>query len=228
MTSRTPEQAEAIRLRYLEVDTSNAADVLDTLDLPHQGLAPAFAPYPATAGRLAGWAYPIRGQMTPFRYDKGDADKMEACAQLQPGQVSVWSGGGEGVCFFGELIAIGMQERGSTGALVDGGIRDVAWIGKHGFPVYARYRTPIQSIGRWKVTDSGGPVSLPGATMRHVRVEPGDFVLGDDDGVLVIPASVVDVVLERAEGLGAREKEIRADIAAGLSLADALAKYGHV
>lgn len=228
MTALTPEHAEDIRTRFAAVDSSNAADVLDTLNLTEQGLAPQFRPFPANAGRLAGWAFTVRGQMAPYDRNGGDAEKMQACAELTPGSVSVWSGGGDGVCFFGELIAIGMSERGCVGALVDGGIRDVSWIGKHGFPVYARYRTPIQSIGRWKVTGWNVPVSLPGATARAVQVRPGDFILADEDGALVIPTDVVEIVLERAEAMGQRESEIRRELAAGLSLSDALAKFGHV
>jgi regulator of RNase E activity RraA len=222
------DHAEALRRRYLEVDTSNVADVLDRLDLPDQGLAAAFAPHPADAGKLAGWAFTIRGQMAPYDRNGGDADKMRACAELPPGSVSVWSGGGEGVCFFGELIAIGMRERGSVGALVDGGIRDVAWLGRMGFPVYARYRTPVQSIGRWKVTGWDVPVSLPGATALAVTVNPGDFVLADADGAIVIPAAVVEQVLEESEAMGRREQEIRAALANGLPLVEALDHFGHV
>jgi 4-hydroxy-4-methyl-2-oxoglutarate aldolase len=222
------DHAEAIRRRYLEVDTSNVADVLDTLDLPDQGLAAAFAPYPADTGKLAGWAFPIRGQMAPYERAGGDADKMRACAELTPGSVSVWSGGGEGVCFFGELIAIGMRERGSVGALVDGGIRDVAWLGRLDYPVYARYRTPIQSIGRWKVTGWNVAVSLPGATASNVAVHPGDFILADADGAIVIPAAVAEEVLERAEAMGRHEQQVRAALAEGLPLVDALERFGHV
>lgn len=231
MSGETPtmtDRREAIRQRFLRVDSSNVADVLDKLDLPDQGLAPTFAPFPADAGKLAGWAFTIRGQMETYERGGGDAEKMQACAQLAPGSVSVWSGGGEGVCYFGELIAIGMRERGCVGALVDGGIRDVAWLGRHGFPVYARYRTPIQSIGRWKVTGWDVPVSLPGATTHAVQVRPGDFILADDDGAIAIPTAVVESVLEQAEAMGAREEEIRAEIATGLSLSEALAKFGHV
>lgn len=154
---------------------------------------------------------------------------MRACGELGPGSVSVWSGSGEGGCFFGEFIAVGMKERGCAGALDDGGVRDVKWLGEHDFPVYARYRTPVQSISRWRVTGSGIPISVPGATVRSVTVVSGDFILADDDGALVIPRSVAEEVLERAETLGDKEREIRAELAAGLSLADALgAKYGHV
>ena len=223
-----PSAREALRRRYLEVDTSNVADVLDELGIHDQGVDAALRPFPAGAGKLAGWAQTIRGEMRSYPMGDRDPDKMRACAELQPGSVSVWAGTGTGVCFFGELIALGMQERGCVGALVDGGVRDVAWLGEHRFPVFARYRTPIQSIGRWKVVESGAPVNLPGATSETVPVRPGDLVLGDDDGVIIVPAEVSEQVLERAEELGRSEVEIRREIAGGLSLADALARYGHV
>lgn len=220
-------EREAIRRRFLAVDASNVADALDTVGLPDQGLAAEFAPYPATAGKLAGWAYTIRGQMTPYPLG-GDPDKMAACQGLAPGEVSVWSGDGEGICYFGELIAIGMKERGSVGALLDGGIRDVKWIAEQAFPVYARYRTPVQSIGRWKVNAWQVPVFLRGATTKRVRVAPGDFILADEDGAIVIPAAAVVPALEEAERLTGIEVRLRAELSAGLSLAEALKKYGHV
>ena len=222
-----PADREDIRRRFLAVDTSNVADVLDTLGFPDQGLSAEFAPYPSTAGRLAGWAYTIRGQMTSYPMG-GDAEKMKACKGIGAGEVSVWSGDGEGICYFGELIAIGMKERGSVGALVDGGIRDVRWIGAHGFPVYARYRTPVQSIGRWKVNAWQVPVLLRGATAQWVRVEPGDFVLADEDGAIVVPQKLVPEVLAEAERLTGVEVEIRRELGAGLSLDQALEKFGHV
>lgn len=223
----TSEKKEEIRLRYLEVDTSNVADVLDSMNLLQQGLAAEFGPYPETCKRMAGWAFTIRGQMTPYPQG-GDADKMTACQGLSPGEISVWSGNGEGICYFGELIALGMKERGSTGALIDGGIRDVRWIGEHAFPVFARYRTPVQSIGRWKVNGCQIPVYMRGHDGGNVIVRPGDFILCDDDGAIVIPLEHVESVLIESERLTQIEKSIRIDIANGLSLQDALKKYGHV
>jgi regulator of RNase E activity RraA len=158
----------------------------------------------------------------------GDPEKMKAVDGLKTGCVSVWSGSGEGICFFGELIALGMKLRGCTGALVDGGIRDIEWIAKQKFPVYARYRTPVQSIGRWKVTAWQVPAYLPGATKQHVIVNPGDFVLGDVDGVIVVPYDEVEKVLNEAERLTATEARIRAELDAGATLEQVLAKYGHV
>jgi regulator of RNase E activity RraA len=216
-----------MRQRFLAVDTSNVADVLDGMGRRDQGLAADFAPYPATAGKLAGWAYTIMGQMDPYE-GEGDPAKMKACQGLSPGEVSVWSGDGQGICYFGELIALGMKERGCTGALVDGGIRDVRWIGQHKFPVYARYRTPVQSIGRWKVTASQIPVYLPGATANRVVVNPGDFILADEDGAIAIPSDLVMAVLTQAERLTEKEVLIRDEIEKGLTLAQALEKFGHV
>ena len=223
----TAEQKEASRLRYLEVDTSNVADVLDSMNLLQQGLAADFGPYPETCKRMAGWAYTIRGQMTPYPQG-GDADKMAACQGLSPGEISVWSGNGEGICYFGELIALGMKEKGCVGALLDGGIRDVRWIGEHEFPVFARYRTPVQSIGRWKVTAHQIPVYMRGHDGGNVIVRPGDFILCDDDGAIVIPMEHVESVLVESERLTEIEKNIRIELANGLSLGDALKKYGHV
>jgi 4-hydroxy-4-methyl-2-oxoglutarate aldolase len=216
-----------IRTRFAGIDTSVVADILDELGRPDQGLSADFSPYPVTAGKLAGWAYTLRGQMVPYD-GTGDAKKMEAAHGIGPGEVSVWSGDGEGICYFGELIALGMRETGSVGALVDGGIRDVRWIGEMRFPVYARYRTPVQSIGRWRVTGYQEKVYMRGATTERVLVRPGDFVLGDEDGVIVIPSDIVAAVLERSEQLTAVEQRIRAEVAGGLSLQDALQKFGHV
>jgi regulator of RNase E activity RraA len=216
-----------IRNRFESVDTANVADVLDNLGYFDFGLSHEFASFGNTDKKLAGWAYTIRGQMTPFPMG-GDAKKMEACNGISDGEISVWSGNGEGICYFGELIALGMRERGAVGALVDGGIRDVRWIGEHGIAVYARYRTPVQSIGRWKVTDHQVPVYLRGATTTYVLVRPGDFILADEDGAIVIPTEVIEKVLEEAERLTQTERRIRVELSKGLTLAEALEKYGHV
>jgi 4-hydroxy-4-methyl-2-oxoglutarate aldolase len=216
-----------IRERFLLVDTSNVADVLDQIGWPDQGLSAEFRPYPAGAGKLAGFAYTIRGQMTPYE-GTGDPAKMTACQAVGPEEVSIWSGDGEGICYFGELIALGMKERGCVGALIDGGIRDVRWIGRHGFPVFARYCTAVQSIGRWRVTGCQEAVYLRGATSERVVIRPGDFVLADEDGAIVIPAQHIAAVLKATEELTQKEVLIRREIERGMTLQQALQKYGHV
>lgn len=215
----------SIRERFLAVDAANVADVLDDLGHRNQGLASAIQGI--TGNRVAGWAYTIGGQMAPYD-GGGDPKKMEACHGIGPDEVSVWSGQGAGICYFGELIALGMKERGSVGAILDGGLRDTRALEEHGFPVFGAYRTAVQSIGRWRVTDYQQPIYLPGATTARVVVRPGDFILGDEDGAIVIPAELVDEVLETSEQMTNTEREVRKAIAGGMSLQDALKQFGHV
>ena len=224
----TQEKRAELRGRYLKVDTANVADVLDELGHPDYGLASSFWPIKESQNKLAGWAYTVRGQMTPYP-GTGDPAKMEAVAGLQDGEISVWSGGGaSGVCFFGELIALGMQHRGCAGALIDGGIRDIEWIARMNFPVFTQYRSPVQSIGRWQVNAWQVPVYLPGATSERVMVRPGDFILADVDGVIMVPHELAETVLDRAEALTQKEVSIREDLGKGMSLSEVLKKYGHV
>ena len=227
MANLTQAKRDELRARYTVIDTSNVADVLDKMGHPDRGLAPELLPYPADAGRIGGWAYTIEGQMMTYA-TPGDPEKMRACQGLSPGEISVWSGDGEGVCYFGELIALGMKERGCVGAVVDGGVRDIRWLGEHKFPVYARYRTPVQSIGRWKVIAWQKPVDMRGATVAFVTVRPGDFILGDEDGVIAIPQALAEPVLVEAEKLTQKEIQIRGELKNGLTLAQALEKFGAV
>ncbi|MCK0177509.1 RraA family protein [Mycolicibacterium sp. F2034L] len=100
------------------------------------------------------------------------------------------------------------------------------WSG--GGEVVAAFRSAIQSIGRWRVTGFQAPVYLPGAWTAHVSVSPGDFILADEDGAIVIPNSIVEDALTKAEEMTAREVAVREAIGNGLSLADALKQFGHV
>ena len=72
------------------------------------------------------------------------------------------------------------------------------------------------------------PVSLPGATVKRVVVHPGDFILADVDGAIVVPAALAESTLAEAERLTATEVKIRAELDAGATLEQVLTKYGHV
>lgn len=216
---------QALRDRFLHVDTTTVSDVLEKVSLPNQALATDLVRLSGSQPKLAGFAYTVRGQMTPYE-GPGDPDKMAAIEGMTPGVVSVWAGDAEGMACFGELLALGMKVRGCTGMVVSGGVRDSDGIARHGIPVYSRYRSPVQSITRWKVTGCGIPVVMPGATSRRVSVRPGDFVLGDADGVVVIPAEHIAFVLDEAERITERENRIRQEIDGGAALDVVLGRYG--
>jgi 4-hydroxy-4-methyl-2-oxoglutarate aldolase len=72
------------------------------------------------------------------------------------------------------------------------------------------------------------PIVNRSSSCSGPKIEPGDFILGDEDGVLTIPAAIVEQVLEEAEKLTNAEVSIRAELSAGMTLAEALNKFGHV
>lgn len=223
----TAEKRQQIRERYSRLATAVVCDVFDELDVDVPALEVGINRRTAQKQRLAGWAYPIEGQLMALK--GADRLKLDVVDALPEGSVSVWGGtNASGICLFGDLIAATMQKRGCHGAVVDGGFRDVDDISATGFPVFARYVSPVQSVGRWRVTSHGEPIVLPGALGRPVTVSKDDFVLGDEDGVVVIPAQLVMQVLERAEAIVAMEEEARKLSADGMTAAEMLEKFGHV
>ncbi len=223
----TPEDSNRIRERYSTLATAIVCDVFDELDVDVPALEVGIRRQTSEKKRVAGWAYPIEGQLMAVKGP--DRLKLDVVDALPEGSVSVWGGtNASGICLFGDLIAATMQKRGCQGAIVDGGFRDVEDISATGFPVFARYVSPVQSVGRWRVSSHGEPIMIPGALGRPVPVAKGDFVLGDEDGVVVIPAALVAEVLERAEEIVRMEQEARKLSAEGMTAAEMLEKFGHV
>lgn len=223
----TPDERNSIRERYAEINTAIVCDVFDELEVDVPALAVDVKRKTTPVQRVAGWAYPIEGRL---KDEKGaDRLKLDVVDALPDGCVTVWGGtDASGICLFGDLIAATMQKRGCHGAVVDGGFRDVEDISATGFPVYARYVSPVQSVGRWRVVTHGEAIGLPGALGRPVPVAPDDFVLGDEDGVVVIPQRLAVQILERAEEIVRMEEEARKLSAEGMTAAEMLEKYGHV
>ncbi|MBX5467343.1 MAG: 4-carboxy-4-hydroxy-2-oxoadipate aldolase/oxaloacetate decarboxylase [Firmicutes bacterium] len=129
---------------------------------------------------------------------------------IQPGDVLVvgsWAPLPNAV--LGELLATGFRAHGAAGAVVDGGVRDVQAIRALGFPVWADHVTPL---GNTK--SQPGWVNAP-VVVGGVTVHPGDFVVADDDGVVVIPGGDVAAVLRQAEARREREALARARFARG-------------
>jgi regulator of RNase E activity RraA len=122
---------------------------------------------------------------------------------------------------FGELSAEWFRARKVRGAVIDGATRDTASIVRMGFPTFVRYRTPQDSVPRWRVADWGQPVTIGG-----VRVSLGDLVVGDLDGVVVIPRRVAHEVLGRCEKLVGTENRVRAAVRRGMTLLAAYQKFG--
>lgn len=122
---------------------------------------------------------------------------------------------------WGELLTTAAMRRGCVGAIIDGAIRDVAKIQATGFPVFAKATCIYDSLDRQRVIDVDVVVEIDG-----VRFAPGDLVIADRDGLVVVPAQVEADVLRLAFAKVSGENQVREAIAAGMSATDAFEKFG--
>jgi 4-hydroxy-4-methyl-2-oxoglutarate aldolase len=206
--------------------TAVIADVFDSLQRTPPVLDNSLRPV-GRAAVFAGPAYTITGESVSFT--GGDRAKLTAIDNMPAGVVALWASmDAKGVCCFGDLLASAMRARGCAAAVVDGGVRDTAFLAEFGMPVVARYQTPAQGIGRWRVTASQVPVRVRGALQEWLSVAPGDIVVGDADGQIVIPQQLLEEVTAKVIEWSRLETGARADIIAGLPLLKALEKYGHL
>ncbi len=124
------------------------------------------------------------------------------------------------IAHMGELSAETLKFRGVKGYVVDGGNRDTDFILKLGFPVFCRYLTPSDIVARWQVQSMGEPI-----TIGDVRIQTDDFILGDRDGVVVIPASAASNVAKLVHEVMNTENELRNMILNGMDPQEAYIKF---
>ncbi len=105
--------------------------------------------------------------------------------------------------------------------MVDGGVRDVDFVNAMNYPVFAKFKSAASVVGRWDIMDCQVSVKI-GATV----INPGDFVFGDTDGVVIVPKDLTLDVLVAAEDIFERESGMREELRRGISITDAYAKYG--
>ncbi len=213
--------------QLLKAGTAVIADVFDTLGVLPPVLADAIAPI-GSATRFVGPAYTVVGASV-VTADTGDRAKLAAIDGMPDGVVPVWAGTDiHGVCCFGDLLAEAMTARGCAGVVVDGGVRDIGYLRGLDLPVLARYRTPAQAIGRWKVSAHQVPVQVRGGLEDWVTVAPGDIVVADEDGVIVIPTDYLQRVQDQVTAWAGTEATSRAAIRDGMPLLTALERFGHL
>jgi regulator of RNase E activity RraA len=127
---------------------------------------------------------------------------------------------------FGEMSCQVAYAHGCRGMLLAGNCRDTQYILKmDDFPIFS-YGTRPNALKSSIITDVQCPILLPGHVTHYVKVEPGDFIFGDNDGVQLIPGELVDEVIERVERTFEIENEERKQLAAGMPVAEVYKNYG--
>ena len=215
-----PDDAEiALIARLAKLETAGFSDVLDEMGYPNQVLASDLRPLDPER-RLAGIAFCVRGEnrvvtQTPTPPEQ-QLSPYELERQMKPGLVAVIDAGGQSVgATIGGFVATSLKSNGCQGLVTNGGVRDSREIVAVGLPTFCRFVTPVNASRRWSIAEVGQPVHLPGIGGGSVAVRPGDYLLGDADGIVVIPAEIALAAIEAAETLDAIEKTITQGIRDG-------------
>jgi 4-hydroxy-4-methyl-2-oxoglutarate aldolase len=145
----------------------------------------------------------------------------EFLARAPKGHVVMMQGEDDERALMGELSAETLQFRGVRGFIVDGGCRDTAFIRRLGFPVFADKATPRDIVGAWLPVAYDEPISY-----GQVVVRPGDYVLADCDGIVVIPQAIAAEVIAAATASMQTEDQVRAAILSGVDPQQAYLDHG--
>lgn len=130
---------------------------------------------------------------------------------------------GVDIAGMGGLMGTAMAARDFSGAVIDGGVRDTAYLQKIGFPVYALGIVPSTSVSHYRFAGANAPVVCDG-----VPVNPGDIVAADPDGVVVVPRAAASQVLKLAQDMDFKEHSMYAYIEKLKSIEEAVAKFGRL
>ncbi len=229
------EQPSVVELqaRWDKIRVANLYDTLDAMGYPNQcldlGIKPLFV-----QRHLAGQVITVRGAAYPkSSTDEEPSDWTgnyfeELRTLLYPGcAVVVESGGEVHAGKFGEMTSWALKQGGAHGIVIDAYIRD--YFGLEAIPDFSpcvRGTSPIESASRWRMTDVNVPIGMPGTITARVRVSPGDWIVGEADGVIVVPKAIAMEALVKVEEMEAREQGMREDFARGVSFDEAYNRWG--
>ena len=191
----------ALLAQFTALEAATVSDALDACGLPpgQGGLRPMWG-----RPKVAGFAVTV--ELEPV---SGQPDTEHGGAHILTGAIAgaglndvivVANGGRTDVSSWGGIVSVGAAMRSIRGAVTDGACRDVRQARELGFPVFARAQVPVTARGRLRQKSAGEPILVGDVTVR-----PGDVVMADEDGVVVVPQERAEDVLKKAREIDARE-----------------------
>ena len=218
--SRRPQMRELTE-RLARCYTGAVHDVLRMMGHDNIVLPPEIKAI-APGTRLAGPVWTVSGHIDRNR--TRDETLLAWCTLLSKapsGHVIVCQPHNHEIALMGELSAQTLQARGALGYVVDGGSRDTELVLAQGFPVFCSFLTPADIVERWIPDSFAEPI-----TIGAVTITTGDYLLGDRDGIVVIPQSIAQEVVTRTEKVVATESDMRRALLGGMDPVEAYRTFG--
>jgi len=219
--SENNDSPENIVKQFKVIPTSTLSDVMDSLEI--DGVITEILPI-VEGITLVGTAMPVkaicgaRGTYPLEAFAVGSA--IDAASK---GDVIIFDLGGEQVSTWGGLASQAAISRGIAGIVANGGVRDIDEIRQRKFPVFAKLRVPTTGKTRVKMLSINEPIECCG-----VKINPGDIIVGDSTGLVVIPAERADEILQKAQELEKIEKTFENKLKEGGSFQEAAKKLQHL
>ena len=215
-----PVPVAEMRERYLKLYSGAVNDILRFDYRMHAALPSEFAPLDRNM-KLAGQAFTIKG--APDITTDGEFEmRAQMLEALPEDSIVVWDCTGDRITAqWGEVMTMAAMRAGCRGALVNG-IRDTDAILRQGFPIFNIYRSNVGMLGRFRMYYYQKPIRI-----GEIVIEPGDWIFGDIDGAIRIPADIAYDVLLKAEKLLDREEGIRGMVNSGLRPTEVVKKGGY-
>ena len=215
-----PVPVQELLTRYEQLYTGAISDVLREHALLDQSIGQLIPLRPDRT--VAGVAFTVKS--APNVKITGEMTlRTQMLSDMVADSMVVWdTSGDEKATLWGGVMTAVAAGRGIRGALIDGGIRDTRQILEKDFPVFYRHRIPNGSLGRCLITHYQTPIMI-----RGVLIKPGDIVLGDIDGVVVVPRKLAYEVLVRAEEIQSNERKIFGWVAAGQTVHEITRQGGY-
>lgn len=221
MTTEYSPSGTDLATRFGALPASIVHDVMRALGIGQRVLPPTLRPI-APVNVLAGPAYTVSGRAESGLDPHQTLIAWTAMLSRVPhGHVLVMQPNDSSIAHMGELSAEALSLRGVRGAIIDGGCRDVDRVIAIGFPVFCRYFTPLDVVGRWMPASLGEPV-----TIGEWVIETGDIMVADTDGICCVPKSRAAEVANAAEAATRAENRVRSAILEGMDPETAYRRFG--
>jgi regulator of RNase E activity RraA len=207
---------------YRHVEVSSVSDAIEQLTGKRMYMTHHMQPIFTT--KFAGYAVTVKLAKAENHDPNALAPMLQAIDTGAKDSVYVMTiEDGADIAGMGGLMGTAMSARDFAGAIIDGGVRDVAYLRKIGFPVYASGIVPSTSAGHYRAESGNTPVTCDG-----VKVNPGDVVAADSDGVVVVPRDIAPKVLVLSQQLDFKEHSMYAYIENTKSIQEAVRKFGRL